>query len=811
MILKKYATIILLMFMAISTMAQENKKDLRKISKEEVLQMTIEDLSVYDLDELMQLMNITGASSLEELYELLLNKNVTSASKSAESLFDSPLSTTVLSYDEINASGATSIEEALRLVPGVIVREKTNGNYDVQIRGGQNMPMNNMMLYAENTTTLVMIDGRPVFNYGMGGILWETLPVSLGELDRIEVVRGPSSALYGPNAVNGVINLITKDVKTTSPVVSANLQGGSHTSYIGDVSIQKNFNDKIAVGLSYNYERRNRNTDKIYAVYADEFLDLESYDKQRIDNLWGKDVTAELFNDPGRSKQKMGLNAYIDIKPNEDLSFNLSTGYLDSEAVTSSLGDSPLAQNTRRSFGYFVNLNSVIHGFNLHTSLNNVTQDFYQGHKGFKMDNEQYNVELDYLLKFNTLSIRPGLSYQSVYYDDRNYIDNLGEGFSNGRNVLRNFAASARFDYTPTEKLRLVAALRSEKYSVPDKWMPSYQFIASYKINDNNLIRAVYSRANQSTFLINAYSDYTWDREGLASPDFVHFGSNNEPDMMVMDMMEIGFRSRPSKKILIDVEAFFNKAKDFSALMPDSMRTVVFANPTTIDPKTTLYTSYRHLDIESKQFGVSISADMVLSEKLFMKAHLTYQKTTVDNFQDASRDAIAGMQGAAYVPSMTNDVTQYVTYIQSGGAMGSNIPPKTIYVSDLQINPSEFKDDVDNEAIPSFWGSLSLTYKPTKKLAVTAQGYYYDKYYLYTQYENDLRRTSLITTGVKQEMDYTGNVDGKFLLNAKVNYRLSNNVNLFINGRNILNNDKQEYIFMDTIGGLYLAGFNVSF
>lgn len=810
MLLKKYATLILLMFMALSTMAQENKKDLSKITKEEVLQMTIEDLSAYDLAELMQLMDITGASSLEELYELLLNKNVTSASKSAESIFDSPLSTTVLSYDEINASGATSIEEALRLVPGVIVREKTNGNYDVQIRGGQNTPMNNMSLYAENTTTLVMIDGRPVFNYGMGGILWETLPVSLGELDRIEVVRGPSSALYGPNAVNGVINLITKDINKESALVSANLQGGSQASYIGDVSIRKVINQKITAGLSYNYEHRNRNTDKVYAIYADRFLDLVSYDKQRIDNLWGKDVTSELFNDSERSKQKMGLNAYIDIKPNDELLFKLSTGYLNSEAITSTLGDGPSAQNTRHSYGYFVNMNSTIYGFNLHTSLNNVTQDFYQGHKGFKMDNEQYNIELDYLLKFDKLSIRPGLSYQSVYYDDRKYIANLGEGFLNNRSVLRNFAASARFDYSPMEKIRLVAALRAEKYNVPDKWMPSYQFIASYKINDNNLLRAVYSRANQSTFILNVYSDYTWDREGLTSPDYVHFGGSNEPDMMVMDMMEIGFRTRPSKKLLIDVEAFYNKAKDFSALMPDSMRTVVF-NSNTIDPKTTLYTSYRHLDIESKQFGASISADMVLSEKLFMKAHLTYQKTTVDNFQDANRDYIAGLQGAAYVPGMTNDITQYITYVQSGGAMGSSIPPKPVYSSNLQINQTEFKDGVDNEAIPAFWASLSLTYKPTKKIAVTAQGYYYDKYYLYTQYENDLRRASLITTGAKQEMEYTGHMDGKFLLNAKVNYKLSDKVNLFVNGRNILNSETQEFIFMDTIGALYLAGFNVSF
>lgn len=813
MLLKKYTTLILLMFLTISMIAQENKKDLTKITKEEVLQMTIEDLSDYDLDELMQLMDIIGASSLEELYELLLNKDVTSASKSAESIFDSPLSTTVLSYDEINASGATSVEEALRLVPGVIVREKTNGNYDVQIRGGQNMPMNNMLLYTENTTTLVMIDGRPVFNYGMGGIQLETLPVSLGELDRIEVVRGPSSALYGPNAVNGVINLITKNIKITSPIVSANLQGGSQASYIGDLSVQKSFNEKIAAGLSYNYEHRNRNTDKIYAIYADDFLDLGSYEQRRRDEEWGRDIeTSSLFDNSERSKEKMGINAYLDIKPNDNLIFKLSGGYLNSGAISSSLGDGSTSFITRSSYGYFGNLNSVIYGLNLNASLNNATQDFFQGHTGWKMDHEQYNVDLDYLFKLNKVSIRPGVSYQSTYYDDRNHIDSIGEGFINSRKALRNFAASMRFDYSPIEKMRLVAALRSEKYNVPDKWMPSYQFIASYKITDNNLVRAVYSRANQSTFMVNAYSDYTWDRGELANPNFVYFGGSNSPDMMVMDMLEIGFRTRPSKKVLIDVEAFYNKAKDFSALMPDSMRTVVYANPTTIDPKTTLYTSYRHLDIESKQLGISISADMVLSEKVFVKAHMTYQKTIVDNFQDANRDEIAGLQGAAYVPGMTNDITEYVTYIQSGGALGSSTPPKPSYSSDFQISPSEFKNNIENEAIPSFWGSISLTYKPTNKVTINAQGYYYDKYYLYTQYENNARRKALVAPlGTKDKIEYSGHINGKFLLNTKVNYKLNDNINLFVNGRNILNNETQEFIFMDTIGALYLAGFNVNF
>ncbi|SMO45918.1 iron complex outermembrane recepter protein [Saccharicrinis carchari] len=805
MLQKKYIIVFLFGLIALSGAAQQSPKNIDLITREEVLEMSMDDLLSYDLADVIKLMELVGASSMEDLYELLLNKDVTSASKSAESVFDSPLSTTVLTYDEINASGATSIEEALRLVPGVIVREKTNGNYDVHIRGGQNMPMNNVLLYAENTTTLVMIDGRPVFNYGMGGILWETLPVSLGELDRIEVVRGPSSALYGPNAVNGVINLITKDITQDTPLVSANFQGGTQSTYIGDFSISKKLNDKISAGFSTSYEQRDRNTDEVYALYDDKFLSLADYQQRRIAEGWSSEDIYEMIEEPNRAKEKMGVNAYIYFAANTKLNFNLSGGYLESEAMTSTIGDTPTPYNVRNAQGYFINLAGKIYGFNLQASLNNIEQDLSKGIKGWKQDTEQYNVHLDYLFKWDKFSFRPGLSYQSVYYDDREHIDFIGQGFVNGREALRNYAVSGRLDYNPTEKIRLVAALRAEKYEVPDKIIPSYQFISSYKINENNLLRAVYSRANQSTFVVDAYSSYIWSSEGLSSPEYIHFMGNPDPSMMTMDMLEIGFRTRPTRKILIDIEAFYNKAKDYSALMPDSMRTVVYSDPTTIAPVTSVYESYRPLDLKSKQYGLSISADMVLSEKLILKAHMTYQKSTVDNFQDANMFDIANRQGNAYIPGMTDDIMQYITYVQSGGTMGSNIPPQPSYSSAIQPDPSTFKDDVDNEAIPSFWGSVALTYKPTAKLSVNAQAYYYDKYNLYTMYDAQESRLAL------GNLNYTGSMEAKFLLNAKVSYKVNDKVNLFVNGRNILNNDKQEYIFMDNIGSLYFAGFNVSF
>lgn len=157
--------------------------------------------------------------SLEEL----MNVQVVSASKKSENLFDAPLSASVLTRDEIQKAGVNSIMEALRLMPGLVVRQTTNGNYDIHIRGLDNVPPNTLQVYSANTTTLVMIDNRPVYNYLQGGTFWESLPIDLNDVEKIEVVRGASATLYGPNAVSGVINIITRqtDKKGFSTVANA--------------------------------------------------------------------------------------------------------------------------------------------------------------------------------------------------------------------------------------------------------------------------------------------------------------------------------------------------------------------------------------------------------------------------------------------------------------------------------------------------------------------------------------------------------------------------------------------------------------
>ena len=138
---------------------EANKKVTQQLSQEQLLEMPLEDL--------MKLVKKYKLSSLEELYEKILNPDVQSASRHNEKYFLAPISIHVITAQEIENSGALNIPEVLRMAPGLIVRQKTNGNYDVHIRGNDNIPSGQNLFYSENSLTLVMIDNRPVYNQAL--------------------------------------------------------------------------------------------------------------------------------------------------------------------------------------------------------------------------------------------------------------------------------------------------------------------------------------------------------------------------------------------------------------------------------------------------------------------------------------------------------------------------------------------------------------------------------------------------------------------------------------------------------------------
>ncbi|WP_375320114.1 TonB-dependent receptor plug domain-containing protein [Aliivibrio logei] len=164
--------------------------------------------------------------------ESLADTKVVTATKTSLSLSDVPASVHVITAKEIERSSARSIADVLVLAPGLHVTKYSDYDWTISARSKNQ---------GENNTLLVMIDGRSVVNPLYSGVNWDTLPVSLDSVDHIEVVLGPVGTMWGGNAVNGVINIITKDAESAPKAqISAAVGNYDYREYKAHHSMQLN-------------------------------------------------------------------------------------------------------------------------------------------------------------------------------------------------------------------------------------------------------------------------------------------------------------------------------------------------------------------------------------------------------------------------------------------------------------------------------------------------------------------------------------------------------------------------------------------
>jgi iron complex outermembrane receptor protein len=169
--------------------------------------------------------------------EQLMDVEVTSVSRRPEKLSTTASAIQIITGDDIRRSGASSIPEALRLAPNLQVAQVSSSQWAVSARGFNNTLANKL---------LVLIDGRTIYTPLYAGVFWDVQNLPLDAVDRIEVVSGPGGTLWGANAVNGVINIITKPAKDTQGLL---VEGGAGTELHGFGAVR--YGGRSASGLAY--------------------------------------------------------------------------------------------------------------------------------------------------------------------------------------------------------------------------------------------------------------------------------------------------------------------------------------------------------------------------------------------------------------------------------------------------------------------------------------------------------------------------------------------------------------------------------
>jgi iron complex outermembrane receptor protein len=212
---------------------------------------------------------------IPELELIKEEETVSIASRHEQPISQAPANVYVITDEDIRHSGATDIPTILRRVPGLDVMQTTGADFNVSARGDNQLAANKM---------LVLVDGRSIYVDAQGIVYWKMIPVTLPEIKRIEVLKGPASSVYGFNASDGIINIITK---SPEEMKGTTLQfGGGEFGTISSAAVHAGKVDKFGYRLSAGHDQTAQWHDRNALSFRSNKFNLQTeYDLSSLSKL----------------------------------------------------------------------------------------------------------------------------------------------------------------------------------------------------------------------------------------------------------------------------------------------------------------------------------------------------------------------------------------------------------------------------------------------------------------------------------------------------------------------------------------------
>jgi iron complex outermembrane recepter protein len=430
----------------------------------------------------------------EEKKELQIYIGTQKNEPETESMFN----TTVISGETIHTMGCVSITDALKLFPGLIVRQKSNGVNHVQISGIAGNLGNSTLITIEEPSILVMVNNIPMNDRFEGGIIWEALPVSINEIERIELVRGNHTAIAGSNAMNAVINIITTTQCEKGLVISANASGGSANSLYSNLSVHTGISDKLKLIFSGNLANNNRFEEDFYVSSLSRYIPADSL-------LFYQSDVEKTNNYTKLSTQRISAFAGISYQPTASTQLNMTVCYRKAQIHTVLHKLSDLIMNQRKTETTTVALFGKSKGINFLASLNTGSQNLAEGYNGFKHNLQNYHFQIDKNLKWNALSSQLGVNvsqYNSKTLSEQNEPMYMAPG-------NRNFGEYSAFlinTYT-RDKIKLLGAFRYLLFPANYDNKIALQLAADYRFNSKTRISANYGYGSMAPTAVSLFTD----------------------------------------------------------------------------------------------------------------------------------------------------------------------------------------------------------------------------------------------------------------------------------------------------------------
>ncbi|GGQ35209.1 TonB-dependent receptor plug domain-containing protein [Shewanella litoralis] len=477
---------------------------------------------------------------------MAMDVQVTSAMKRAQSAFDTASSIYVLTKEQITRSGATSIPEALKMVPGLAVRQLDNNQWAITSRG---------VASRFSAKLLVMIDGQSFYTPKFAAVYWETLNVPLYDIERIEVIRGQGGLLWGSNASNGVINIITKNSIDTRGVY-ADVSSGSQINHDAN--------------LRYGGDMGNQGSFRVYGHVRD-----------------GDESDKGILLEPDDYTEQQSAGARFDFTPNDEWS-----GLIQGDITQSTLGQNfrGVIDETNRNVPFTDSLDRTDSRImarvenRISSNANQMLQTSWLKQTGSQTYLQEHfeSFDIDYQMNFlyQDLKLDWGLNYR---YNDISFAESTFVRSDGGYNTLHQYGALVQGQYSLiADELDIIVGTKVEHNDLTG-WENQPLARLVWKPQNNHVLWTSVSKSVRVPSLIEFNDDFTIDGQRVeeVSPittgiDMIdtyyirtYLNGNNNVKSEESTSYEFGYRLSQGDWA-VDLSVYHTKVSDVLAVEVDA-------------------------------------------------------------------------------------------------------------------------------------------------------------------------------------------------------------------------------------------------
>ena len=481
-----------------------------------------------------------GQGIPDELLLLKEEETVSIASRYEQPISQAPSNVYVITDEDIRHSGATDLPTVLRRIPGMEIIQMSGADFNVSVRGNNQLQPNKL---------LVMIDGRSIYNDAQGFVHWKMLPITLPEIKRIEVLKGPASATYGFNAFDGVVNIITK---SPNEIKGTTIQfGGGELGTISSAAIHAGLHGKFAYRFSIGHDQNQQWRDRdALAFRAEKFSANTTYalsENSKVTFVGG-------LIDSNRFDGTFYESSLSNAKPSQAHA-----------GITYERPDFLL-----RAYWMEARNDAVIHSHPLLNNLFTITDPSGNSQAHFTL--QTYNVELQHTFTL-------GQSFRTIY--GANYRHNtLSSNFLDRFSHEDRLGFFVQQEWTPLRPVTFVAGVRYDLNTFIHATV-SPRLAVLVRLADDHTIRASLSVGYRPPTLLETHaqqlSQIIFDPPGTPSTK-IQGNPNMIPEQLIS--YEIGYQGWFLKhRLRTRVDAFYNLVRDLQdPFFTSNTRTLAFAN-----------------------------------------------------------------------------------------------------------------------------------------------------------------------------------------------------------------------------------------